>query len=129
MVDYVALAATAQRLIQENGRSISLISFNATAADANKPWRGATDPRVSPSASLTLYGCFVEPSSAIRLGMSTETSDLLKRSTQIVMVASTADLSSYNEIIDSDTTRWKIEGMEKLKPGETTLLYFIGVKR
>lgn len=129
MPDYTKLAATAQRLVENSGRDITLVEFNTTPADASKPWRGASDPRTTPDATLAVSGVFVEPSSATKLGMSTEVSDLLKRSSQIIIVASTADLKSYNEVIDSDSSRWKIVGMETLKPGDTTLLYFIGVQR
>lgn len=129
MPDYTKLAATASRLVTNAGRTITLVQFNSTPAEASKPWRGATTPRTDPDATLEVSGVFVEPSSAVRLGMSTEISDLLKRSTQIIIVAATADLSGYQEIIDSDTKRWKIVGMEKLQPADTTLLYFIGVAR
>ena len=129
MVDYVKLAATAARLVSNNGRSITLVEFDKTPDDADKPWRGAVDPRISPESTKVVSGVFVEPSSAVRLGMSSEVDDLLKRSSQIIIVASTDDLEVYNEVIDTDTKRWKIVGMEKLKPADTTLLYFIGVAR
>ena len=129
MPDYVKLAATAERLVANSGRTITLVQFNSTPADANKPWRGAADPRITPDATLSIVGAFVEPRSDIRLGLSSEIADLLARSSQVIIVASTADLTAYNEVIDSDTTRWKILGLEKLKPGDTTLLYFIGVVR
>lgn len=45
------------------------------------------------------------------------------------MIAGDADLSEYNELIDSDSTRWRIEKVQTLKPGNVTLLHFVGVKR
>ena len=48
MVDFVSLAATAQRLIEENGRSVTLFRKDRTPANAAEPWRGpdltAPDP-------------------------------------------------------------------------------------
>lgn len=129
MPNYTKLAAIAQRLVSESGRAITLVQFNSTPADANKPWRGAADPRGTPDATLAVDGVFVEPSSATKLGMSSEVSDLLKRSSQIIIIATTVDISDFQEVIDTDTKRWKILGMETLKPGDTTLLYFVGVER
>lgn len=127
MPDYTALAAKAATLVQNSGRQITLVQYDDTLEDSNKPWRGPVNARTSPKSTLQVYGVFVEPSSATKLGMSTEVSDLLKRSKQVIIIASTADLSIYNEVLDSDNSRWKIVGMEKLKPASTTLLYFMGV--
>jgi hypothetical protein len=133
MVDYVSLAATAKRLITANGREVTFVRFNRTAADAAKPWKGAADPRTDPDASETLDAVFVEPSSAVRLGISTVNSELVKRSTQILIAAPGSDfaedLSTFEEVIDSDGVKWRITTSEKLKPAEVTLLYFIGVAR
>ena len=41
----------------------------------------------------------------------------------------TDDLATFTEIVDSDSTHWNIQGIETLKPGPKTVLYFIGVKR
>ena len=128
MPNYTKLAATALRLVENAGRAITLVKFHTTPGNASKPWLGATSPRGANATQLNTTGVFVEPSSATSLGMSTEISDLLKRSEQVIIVASTSDLSQYHEVIDN-SIRWKIEGMEKLAPGATTLLYFIGVKR
>lgn len=129
MPDYVKLAATAERLIAKSGRAITLVKFDRTVETPTKPWRGAEEPRGSNATETPTVGVFVEPSSATKLGMSAEVTDLLKRSQQMIMLSTQVDISAYNEVVDSDSTRWKIIGMEKLRPGETTLLYFVGVKR
>lgn len=130
-MDYEALAQQAEALIAEYGREVTIISFNTTPADVSQPWKGAVNPRTDPDASVETSACFVNPSSALELGISTEDSDLVKRSSQIMMVSPgttiTDDLSKFDEVIDYDDTRWKITAVETLKPAETTLLYFIGV--
>lgn len=40
MADYQKLAQTAQRLIEKNGQSITVVRKSRTAADASKPHRG-----------------------------------------------------------------------------------------
>lgn len=131
-IDYIALQATANRLVDENGRSITLEKLNKTPADNSKPWEGPADPRVSVQATVTTDGVFVDPGSASKLGIMVDGSDLLKRSEQIVIVAPgstvTQDLSTFDEIVD-ESVRWKIIGAQKLKPGSTTLMYILGVRR
>ena len=57
--DWTELVATAQGLIDDNGRDVTLIRFNQTPGDANKPWAGPDDPRTTPDATTTVKGCFV----------------------------------------------------------------------
>lgn len=131
MVDAVALVATAQRLIIENGRSVTFISHDKTLDDAAKPWQGATTgPRTAPDAVFVTDVVFVEPSAAARLGLSSEQSDLIKRSEQIMIVSpgDAVDLNDFEEVQD-ETVYWKITGIEILRPGLTTILAFVGVKR
>lgn len=130
MVDTTKVIATAQRLITANGRSVRLIRYNEVSTDPDKPWRGPGDPRQTPRAILDIHAAFVSPSSASSLGLSTDVNDLLKRSTQIMVLSGGADedLLQYNEVLD-DEKYWKIEGVETLRPGADILLTFIGVSR
>lgn len=132
MVDYVAIAGIAKTLIDANGRTVTILRFDRTLADTAKPWRGPSDPRATPDATATLVAVFVEPSSAVQLGISSPDSDLIKGSEQIMIVAPGAafseDLATFNEVVDG-TINYRITTTETLKPGDITLLYFIGVKR
>lgn len=130
MVDLAPIIATAQRLITENGRSVTLVQLDKDPPDTDKPWAGPTDPRAVPEATLTLDAVFVEPSSATRLGLSSDASELVKRSTQILIVSpgASADLTIYTEVTDGSII-WKITTVEVLKPGSSVALGFIGVKR
>jgi len=126
MVDYVKLAATALRLVEKNGRTVQFVKLDTTPlADSTKPWRGTSNPRTTPDATLDLKAVVVGPTS---LGFKTTVSDFLKKSEQIMIVATTQDLSQYNEIVDN-SRRWKIDGFEKLAPAGTTILYFVGVSQ
>ncbi len=129
--DYAPLVADAQALIAEFGRSVTFVAFDTTAADPAMPWNGPTDPRGTPSASLAASAVFVEPASASKLGLNTTDNDMVKRSEQIMMVApgASADMSVYQEVVDSDSSRWKIEGISVLKPADTVVLAFVGVRR
>ena len=131
--DYTEVANEALSMIQEFGRSVSFVKFDRDPVDLAKPWRGATDPRATPESIVAGSAVFVEPSSATALGLSVDSEDsMIKRSTQIMITAlggsSTIDLEGYDEVIDG-STRWRIEGVEKLKPATKALLYFVGVAR
>lgn len=130
MVDTTKLIATAQRLIKKNGRAVQLLQFDSAPANPSQPWKGNADPRATPDATLDLSAVFVQPSSAVRLGLSAESSDLIKRSEQILIVSPgpTVDVRVFHEVVD-DTENWKIQGVEILKPGSEVLLAFIGVRR
>lgn len=129
MFDYTEFAELGDELVTEFGRSITLIELNTTNnVDASKTWR-APAPRTTPTSSLTTHGVFVEPSSAQKLGLSADATEMLKRCHQIIIISSTLDLKKYNEIIDTDGSVWRITGIEQLQPGGTTLLYYFGVNR
>ena len=129
MADLVKLVATAQRLIKANGRAVTFIRHDETLADTAKPWDGPTNARTTPDESEAMDAVFVPPASAVRLGLTTEQSDLIIRSEQIMIVSpGTVDLSRFQEVLD-DGIYWKINMVELLKPGTTVLLGFVGIKR
>ncbi|MCK5131701.1 MAG: hypothetical protein KAR40_06060 [Candidatus Sabulitectum sp.] len=128
-IDYVKLAATALRLIAAAGREITVIKFNQTPADAGKPWEGPSDPQTVPDATSTVKGVFVSPAGAPALGLQAISEDLLKITVEIAIVhAGSFDLAEADEIIDGGVHK-TISFVDKLKPADTTLLYFIGVAR
>lgn len=131
MADDAALIALAQRLITASGRAVTLVEFNSTLADANKPWEGAADPRVTPDSTLVVDAVFVEPQSALRLGLIYLTDDMIKRAEQIMLISPGAsdNLSSYQEVIDEDLSRWKIIDNRVLKPGSSVILNYLTVER
>jgi len=129
MVDYVALAATATRLVEANGRALSFIRLEDTPTDANEPWRGNTAPRNLADSVVLGSGVAVPPSSASTLGIHVTDDHFLKRAEQILICVADSDIENYDEVIDEGSTVWKITGVEKLRPATTTLLFFVGVKR
>lgn len=131
MVDYTRLATTAARLIKNNGRSITFVKLNETAGDANKPWNG---PGAGGESTLALNGVFVPPNTVRQFGLSalgegTEFKDLITFSEQVIITAQgDNDLREYTSVIDR-SDRWGIIGLQVLRPGDTTLIAFVGVRR
>lgn len=130
MPDYTRLAATAQRLIKNNGRSITFVKLDEAAADPAQPWNGPS----TNETTLALNGVFVPPNTVRQFGLSalgegTEFRDLVTFSEQIIITAQGEnDLREYTKVIDR-SDRWGIIGLQVLRPGDTTLLAFVGVRR
>ena len=128
MVDILSLLATAQRLITENGRSVTFVDHSEVLSNTSKPWLGPTSARTPPKATLVIDAVFVEPALASKFGVEFETEDLIKNAKQIMMVSTTTDLSIFEEVIDGEIY-WKIIGLEILKPGKIAILEFVLVAR
>jgi len=128
--DYTKLAATAARLIKNNGRSITFVKLDEAAADPSEPWNGPA----SNETTLALNGVFVPPNTVRQFGLSalgegTEFKDLVTFSEQIIITAQGEnDLREYTKVIDR-SDRWGIIGLQVLRPGDTTLIAFVGVRR
>lgn len=127
--DYTEIAGIAQELVAEFGRAVTLRQVATTGPDPAQPWRGPVDPRSAPVATLAVTACMVEPSSARELGLNVQVTDWLKRAQQIAIVASADDLSEYSELVDSDTSVWRVVGVSTLQPGATRILHYVGVAR
>lgn len=130
MPDYTRLAATAQRLIKNNGRSITFVKLDEASADPTQPWNGPS----TNETTLALNGVFVPPNTVRQFGLSalgegTEFKDLVTFSEQVIITAQGEnDLREYTKVIDR-SDRWGIIGLQVLRPGDTTLLAFVGVRR
>lgn len=133
MVDYIKLQTTAIRLVKENGREITLIKLDETPADSNKPWVGPTTANDSSSDVIT-RGVFVPPNTVRQFGLTalgegTEVEGLLTKSEQVVIIAQgDIDVRDFSKIIDRGE-EWGIIGYQVLRPGDTGVLSFIGVRR
>lgn len=131
MVDYARLATVASRLIKNNGRSVTFIKLNENASSSSKPWNG---PPSGGETNLSLNGVFVPPNTVRQfgltaLGQGTEFQDLLAFSEQVIITAQgDNDLREYSSVMDNNV-RWGIIGLQVLKPGDTSLIAFVGVRR
>jgi hypothetical protein len=125
--DYSDDVLTAQEMIAEFGRAVTFGKMSETPNPTN-PLHG---PVAVPTTVSGVMACFVEPSSAVRLGASSARERLWKDATQIMLVApdGTNEFDLFEEVTDLDGSVWSVGHTEKLQPGPTVLLYFIGVRR
>lgn len=130
MVDMAAAATTAQRLVEANGRTVTIQQRSTTPADANKPWRG---PAAAQGATLSAILCFV-PLAGGGLGQLFEDvpRELIRSATGGALVASLsvpgADLAAYDTVLDG-AQAWKILFAQELRPSSTSILWALGLTR
>lgn len=137
--DYGEVAATAQELVTEFGRSVTLRRLNALPPDPAQPWVPAADPREPAEfvpggseqtfAELAVTAVFVEPSSLAQLGgPNAQLVDWVKRAQQVGIIAHPDDISTFSELVDGADV-WRVVGCSTLNPGGTRLLHFLGCAR
>ena len=126
MVDYAKLSLTAERLVEANGRDVTVVKQGKTPIDASKPWRGQEAP---PLISVTGKAVFVAPGD---LGKHYQNTDDTKRGEQVALFAAANDggndLSTFDKITDGSVD-WHIMRTQLLQPASTRLLYMFEVNR
>jgi hypothetical protein len=140
MVDYVKLAATALKLIEKNGRAVTLVKLSEVPANASEPWKGPASASVSvgePGAlgagkvGIEVIACFVSFSD-------TDLAELfgpangVRRGQKTVFVAGDSvapeELRSFDRLIDGADV-WSIESVDTLRPGDVSLLHYLVLTR
>lgn len=129
-----AQADLARRLVAARGRDATFLKYDRAAADPNKPWRGALDPRAVPDATASVPSVFVPPTGTATLGFAAVSEELLKRVTQICIAAPgsavTDNLEEFDGVLDPvDNTRYKIEFVRVLRPADVRIVYFVGLSQ
>lgn len=128
--DYVKLAAKAQQLVTKSGRTISLVRPSEVAADQNQPWNGPT----ASETTLEVPGIQLLPNAVRIFGLSAlgdakEFRGLVTFAELVYIVfQGEEDLGQYTLVRDGGID-YQIEATQALKPANTTLLGFIGVRR
>ena len=138
MADFVKLAATAKRLIEKNGRAVTLYRRERTPAVSSDPWRG-TPASAKPEATLGPVKMAFVPAGGSGLGkMITDASgQLTKEIDQVGFLAADSvvalspaepDVKKYDTLVDGSERAYKIQQVGELKPADTTVIYFLGLK-
>jgi hypothetical protein len=136
--DYSELVTTAQELVAEFGKGVTLRRLNSVPPDPSKPWIPASNPRepapflpggAEPFVELEVTAVFAEPSSLQSLGgPNAQLVDWVKRAQQVAIIAHPDDLSTFSELVDGAEV-WRVVGCSTLNPGGTRLLHYLGVSR
>ena len=116
---------TALRLIAKHGRDTMFNTVSSTLKNPEKPWQGtaAADTVVGPFKAVYV------PFRGFEFGSEFKDSQLFKEVEEICLVAgSQADLEKVDKIVD-DGASYKVEWVQRLRPGNQTILYAMGVSR
>lgn len=126
MPNFVKLAATAKRLIDGSGRTISVIREAAVVVDSSQPWRSDPTPVTT---TVTGKAAFVSAGSGLGITFITEA---VRRGNQVCMFPADDDggndLTKFTKIADN-LVEWQILKAEVLQPAETKLVYLFEVSR
>ncbi len=126
MANFTKLAATALRLINANGRTVTVVKRGNNPVDSDKPWRGQAD---FDKTVVSGKAVFVNSSD---LGFTVTDENNVKRSVKVALFAASSDgdseLETFDEIRDG-SVKWQITKTEVLAPGDIRLLYMFEVKR
>ena len=127
-IDYNKLAVLAERLVTEAGRTVTLVRVSETPADVAAPWNGVTGVEttlVVPAVQLLPNSVRVFGLSA--LGEAGKLDGLVSVSELVYIIfAGENDLKQYTLVRDGQD--YGIMATQSLKPANTTLLGFIGVR-
>jgi hypothetical protein len=122
--NYSSLSATAKRLIDRFGRSVTLKKQSATPTDAAKPWRGSSQ---ASDISTTALAVIVD------FALEEAESDHVQRGDKRAYVAQDSapeiDLSSYDRLVEADGQTWQIVRAETINPGDTKLMYDLQLRQ
>ena len=131
MVNYANLKSLAERLIETNGRTLTLVRRDqGNPSVSAKPWRGSTE---AAEISFTVKGVFTEFEKEDFDG------SLVRRGDKRVLIADQSVLDEggsatpltiedYDHILDG-TIRYKILNAELIQPGPTRIFYEIHVRQ
>ncbi len=129
-VNYEKIYRNALKLTKKYGRGITVVQLDASPTDVAQPWKGNTDVRGTPIATLSLTGVFVEPESLERLGKQRQSNDFVKSAEQTVIVIHDGPLGQFDELIDNaDDSRWVLHNIQELQPGDKIMLHYLRVQR
>lgn len=131
----MALDATAQRLIQAKGRTVTLVISSTTPADPAKPWRAPSSVVAAPDATrLAVKAVFESKSSSdiARALASGGEQDAVRRSVERFLVAA-LDVAGFDilatDFVEDASVRWRVTKVIPVQPGDTAYIYTLEVEQ
>jgi len=132
-IDYAKLAATAERLVTDAGRTVTLVARDRNPADPAQPWNGPADIAAGETTvevpAVQLLPNAVRIFGLSALGDANEFQGLVTYSELVYIVFQGEENLEDYSIVRDDGVDFQVEATQALKPANTTLLGFIGVRR
>jgi len=118
-------AALALRLIERNGRQITIKKVAGVASNPSKPWEGSTAPDVTLGAPMAAF----IPYKGFEFGTDVYTDELITAVDEVCMVSGAAgNFDEAHKIVD-EGKEYRVQWARRLRPGSTTVLYAFGINR
>jgi hypothetical protein len=131
MVNITNLRLVAEKLIEANGRTISLVRRDeVTPLDNTKPWRANT---TTTQVTISVIGAFIDfdnddlDGTIIRRGQKRIL--ISAKSAEEAGVNSLTDIENYDRMVDSDNTSWSVKQVSVIQPGLEKVAYDMRVSR
>lgn len=125
MVNYVRIAATAKRLIEANGRNVTLIRKSRTPNDVAMPWRGPTSPG---DTTVGIVKAIIYPVKEEEIDGFLIKAGMEKATIAHDSLATPQDLRDIDAIIDATVT-YKVVKAVVIGPGGVNLVYEFFLER
>lgn len=127
---YSDMAAVAQEMIQEFGRTVTFVKWSRTPVDPARPEAGID---LTASTTLSVSAVQASPDDVQDFGFELEAAESLVRKGGKIVLVSGSDVSgdgleTYDSMEESDNSVWRVARVHKLRPGDTTLLYAVGLE-
>ena len=129
--DYTPIKAVAENLIENFGRSLTLVIRDTTPDNASQPWKGPADPGTD--IIKVAIGVNVDPISDSFFGteFTDEEGKLIRRTGKAILFAENSvagfDMTLVDLLIDGSVT-YKVDRVNVLDPGDTPILYEVDIK-
>lgn len=128
-INYTNMRALAKRLVEENGRTVSLVRLDqVNDSDPAMPWRGTTG---ASEISIDVIAVMVPYEKEDFEGT------LVKRGDMQAIVAATSveaenpanvQIEDY-DFLDDDGERWRIMGADRINPGDLRIVYILHLRK
>ncbi len=130
-LDYASFRLLAERLIEANGRDLSLVRRDqGNLIDPAKPWRGSTE---AAEVTVVVKGVFIEFEKEDFDG------SLVRRGDKRILVADKSvideggsatnlKIEDYDHVLDNKV-RWKIITAVLIEPGDTRIMFDLQVRQ
>lgn len=140
VIDYVALAAMAKQMIEDNGKPCTFSRLGRDPADPTKPWRGPTTATgaTHPPASYAAVKAVIFPEEFV-VGQHNKQvvypdqfaagkGGIVRTGFETLLVAATSFPGGVVDpltldTVDDGTRTWRINSVMILMPGVTPLIY------
>jgi len=130
-LDYTSFRNLAERLIEDNGRSLSLVRRDqGNPTDPAKPWRGSTE---AAEVTVAVTGVVIEFEKEDFDGT------LVRRGDKRILIADKSvidegtasanlKIEDYDHVLDG-LIRWKIITAVLIEPGDTRIMFDLHVRQ